>query len=137
MFYGLNPIVRFDRRAHYREPPWCGFLAVVSDVVEIHFANPTHHADCCDRRKAQLRWGDKVAHRLSRRLQQIQAMQTLSDLDFLPCDVDRHDDGTIEVAVTAEISLLLQPRHHPSTQGPTMNAIEIINIVAADLARSS
>ena len=53
------------------------------------------------------RWGPDRARRLSRRLQQLEAMTSLEDLKFMPFDSSEDADGVIEIAVDDDTSLFL------------------------------
>lgn len=53
-------------------------------------------------------FGEELAGRLSRRLQQLEAMTSLNDLSFMPFEFAEHPRGVIEIAVDVEISLFVR-----------------------------
>ena len=63
---------------------------------------------CCHSAEMRRRWGDDLARRISLRLQQLEAMTSLADLDFMPFDVTEDADGIIEIALDDEMSLFLR-----------------------------
>lgn len=54
------------------------------------------------------RWGADRARRLSRRLQQLEAMASLDDLRFMPFDSHDRPDGVVEISVDDDLSLFVR-----------------------------
>jgi len=99
-------------------------------VVVLRFRSDKVRRACCD--LARERWGAVVAHRISRRLQQLEGMTTLADLGFLPFDSYEHDGGVFEVAVADDLALFI--KHEPDTsKGETL----MHTIVITDLRERS
>ncbi len=79
-------------------------------MVVLRFRSDEVRRSSCNFAVMRRLWGPAVARRISRRLQQLEAMTTLADLSFLPFDSYEHDDGTIEVAVADHLALFIEPR---------------------------
>lgn len=88
-------------------------------MLTLRFANDAVWRDCCDGPHMQRRWGLERARHISRRLQQLEAMTALADLDFMPFDSREHDDGLVEVAVDEAVSVFMRhDNHRPQEEGP-------------------
>jgi plasmid maintenance system killer protein len=93
-------------------------------MMVVRFRNDSIRRACCDLAWMHRRWGPDTARSVSRRLQQLEAMETLADLAFLPFDHHKHDNGLIEVAITDQIALVIE--QDPATQpGAPMNTITV------------
>jgi hypothetical protein len=77
-------------------------------MVVLRFRSDEVRRACCDLARMQRLWGPVVARRISCRLQQLEAMTTLAELDFLPFDSYEHDGGVIEVAVAGHLALFIE-----------------------------
>jgi len=93
-------------------------------MVELRFRSDEVWRDCCDLVHMMRRWGQPVAHRVSRRLQQLEAMATAEDLWFLPFASVDHDDGVIEIEVTDGVSIFAV-RGSLDVQGDQVQALTI------------
>jgi hypothetical protein len=102
-------------------------------VVVVEFANSAIRRDCCDLRRMRQAWGIATARRISQRLQQLEAMHSLSDLSFLPFDW-AYTDGAIEVVVDDAVSLLFEVTQ-TSTKVEGMTTI-VIRGLRTKIARS-
>ena len=87
-------------------------------MVVLRFRSDEVRRACCDLARTRRLWGPVVARRVSRRLQQLEAMATLADLHFLPFDSHEHDGGVIEVAVADHLALFIE-------RGPDMSEGEV------------
>lgn len=97
-------------------------------MVVLRFCSDEVRRSCSDLARMRSMHGDAVAHQVSRRLQQLEAMTALSDLDFLPFDSSEHDSGTIEVAVNDRLALFIEPGpDDPEGEGP-MNTLTITGL---------
>jgi hypothetical protein len=74
--------------------------------------------DCCNAARMERRWGPQRARRLSRRLQQLEAMTSLDDLTFMPFHSQERADGVIEIAVDDATSLFMQLMDPLREDGP-------------------
>jgi hypothetical protein len=72
------------------------------------------------------RWGRGVSRRISRRLQQLEAMADLSDLGFMPFASFEREDGVIEVAIDDDVVLLVEPSHTRQREDGPMNPTTIV-----------
>lgn len=102
--------------ARYYEPQW--FTVFEVPVLTLRFSSDAVWRDCCDAPHMRRRWGAERARRISRRLQQLEAMASLVDLEFMPFDVGEGQDGAVEVAVDEGLALSVQPENdHPQEDG--------------------
>jgi hypothetical protein len=74
-----------------------------------------------------------VARRISRRLQQLEAMESLDDLSFAPFNSRDHGNRVIEVVVNEGVSLFIDGSDGGPQEGPAMYTV----IVTAVRARSA
>jgi len=100
-------------------------------VLVVCFEDETLQRDCCDGARMRHRWGPERARRISRRLRQLEAMNSLDDLKFMPFDSDEHRDGVFEIAVDAGVSLFMQRVEQPEEDGPVPNTTVTISRVGA------
>lgn len=77
-------------------------------MVVLLFQSEDVRRACCDLAWMRRLWGPGVARRISRRLQQLEAMTTLADLAFLPFDFHKHENGVIEVAVDDQLAVFIK-----------------------------
>ena len=101
-------------------------------MVVLRFRRDEVRRACCDLANMRRQWGPVVARRISRRLQQVEAMTTLADLSFLPFESVQHADGVFEVAVTNDLALFIE-RGPDAQEGETL----MYTIVITDLRRAS
>jgi len=107
-------------------------------MVVVRFRGADARRACCDLAWMRRRWGPDTARSISRRLQQLEAMESLADLAFLPFDCTWRDDGAFEVAVTGQLALVIEQGPATSERGATMNTITIIGMQdRAAMARTS
>jgi hypothetical protein len=78
---------------------------------------------CCDLAHMRRRFGGETSRQISHRLQQLEALVAIDDLEFLPFDSHRVDGG-IEVTVNTNLSLLLEVSE--STTGELHAMISIV-----------
>lgn len=78
-------------------------------MLVLRFETEAAWRECCDGSEMRRRWGRPLARRISRRLQQIEAMDSLDDLAFMPFGSAVHADGTAEVELDDDMSLFLRP----------------------------
>src|SRR5690348_7909036 len=94
---------RYDEPAWFIVSSWRpGYMAVV------RFDTDDIWRCCSDAAQMRKRWGPDGARAVSRRLQQLQAMRTLSDLRFMPFDSHRLDNGIVEVVINHQLALLVE-----------------------------
>lgn len=107
-------------------------------MLEVRFADESVWRDCCDGGHMFRRWGGEVSRVISRRLQQLEAMTTLDDLDFVPFDSEQHDDGVVLVAVAADVVLVIEPSERRAREDGSMNTTIVVTAVGAlpDVGRS-
>lgn len=96
-------------------------------MVVLRFRSDEVRLACCDLARLRTQWGPVVARRISHRLQQLEAMTTLADLDFLPFDSHEHGGGVIEVAVADHLSLVIE-RPDTSEGGAPMHEIVVAGL---------
>lgn len=88
-------------------------------MVVVEFANSEIRRRCCDLDCMRRAYGAVTARKISQRLQQLEAIQSISDLSFLPFDSSR-SDGFIHVAVDDSLTMLLEtPPNPPEVDGMT------------------
>jgi hypothetical protein len=97
-------------------------------MVVLLFCSDEVWRSCCNATRMRQLWGTAAAHQLSRRLQQLEAMTTLSDLDFLPFAATRLQDGVIEVAVDGRLALILKAEPDESKGDAPMNTITVTGV---------
>lgn len=96
--------------------------------MDLRFRDSDVRRSCCDLRLMRERGGAVAARRLSRRLQQLEAMTSLADLAFLPFVTSETEDGAIEVVVTDHLSLLLERGSTISEEDNLMDTVTIIEV---------
>lgn len=96
-------------------------------MVVLQFGSDDIRRACCDPDWMRRRWGDEATHSLCRRLQQLEAMEAVADLAFLPFD-SLERDGIFEITVTGQLALFIEQRPVTSQQGTLMNTITITGI---------
>ena len=79
-------------------------------MTTIHFESEDVWRSCCDASVMADRYGAANALRISQRLQQLEAMTSMDDLAFLPCD-QRPSHAGYELTITAELVLLISTTH--------------------------
>lgn len=77
-------------------------------MVVLRFSDEKVWRDCCDLAHMRRRWGSTRTRQISHRLQQLDAMTSLADLDFLPLNCQAID-GRVEVDVDDDLVLVLDP----------------------------
>ena len=97
-------------------------------MVVVRFRSDDVRRACCDLAWMRRCWGPDRARAVSRRLQQLEAMETLADLAFLPFDCSEHDGGVFEVAVTDQLALFVERGPGISQRGAPMDTITITGI---------
>ncbi len=107
-------------------------------MVALLFRSDAVRQQCCDLAHMWDGWGPELARRVSRRLQQLEAMSTLDDLAFLPFDSHHNADGRIHVMITAELALAIEPAPETTGRETAMPSITITQVlVTSKAARSS
>jgi hypothetical protein len=96
-------------------------------MVVLRFRSDEVRRACCDLARMRTLWGPAVARRISRRLQQLEAMTTLADLKFLPFDSYEHD-GVIEVAVTDHLAVFIEQGPDTSEGEALMHTIIVTGL---------
>lgn len=89
---------------------------------------------CCDVAHMRKLWGSEVARCVSRRLQQLEAMSTLDDLAFLPCNSYHNTDGRIHVMITPELALTIEPVPEATERETSMPGITVIQVLVTSKA---
>lgn len=84
-------------------------MIFASLMATLRFGSDEARSDCCDLGRMRRRWGGDAARRVSRRLQQLEAVTTLADIAFLPFDSFEHGNGEIEIGVTDDLGLFITP----------------------------
>ena len=102
-------------------------------MVVLRFASEEVRRACSDPVRMRQRWGPTGARQISRRLQQLEAMEAITDLAFLPLYSRSRTDGAIDVDVNDHLTLLVQPGVETSHGGRSVSTI----LVSAVYARSS
>jgi hypothetical protein len=107
-------------------------------MAVVRFCNDEVRRDCSDLAWMRKRWGPIVAHRISRRLQQLEAMTTLTDLSFLPFESFEHAGGVYEVTVSDGLAIFIERGPDTPEGGTLMYTITINGLhEPAKAARSS
>lgn len=86
-------------------------------MIELRFRSSQLRAKCCDRAKGERAFGASGVRSLALRLQQLAAMETPRDLDFLPCKV-RKAGRRLHVAVNREMTIVLSDLGRGKTDPP-------------------
>jgi len=97
-------------------------------LAVVRFRNEEVRRACRDLPGVQRRWGHVVARAISRRLQQLEAMSALADLDFLPFESHEHDNGVFEVEVTEDLALFIEGAQDRSEGEALMFAITVMDL---------
>ena len=95
-------------------------------MAALQFEDDDVWRDCCDLSRMNRRFGPDVSRLISHRLQQLEAMAKVEDLDVLPFD-SSWVDGGVEVTVCPGVSLLLIPQPH-NGEGYDMTTIVVRSI---------
>ncbi len=96
-------------------------------MVILRFNDENVWRDCCDASNMLRRWGAERTHQIAHRLQQLDAMTSLTDLEFLP--LDSHTlDGRVEVDVDDELALVLD-LSTPPRQGDLMATVVVRSLL--------
>lgn len=82
-------------------------------MIVLRFKDEAVRRGCCDLVDMRRRWGESRSRQISHRLQQLEAMTTVADLEFLPLD-SRRVGESIVVSVDDELVILLDPMPAPS-----------------------
>lgn len=80
-------------------------------MAVVRFAGDDVQRRCCDAAHMRRTLGAAAARVVSRRLQQLQAMRSLGDLDFMPFNSRPLDNGMVEVSVVSDLVLHVQEAH--------------------------
>lgn len=99
-------------------------------MLVLRFAGEALWRDCCDAAHMRRRWGPERALHLSQRLQQVEAMMSLDDLEFMSFDSHVRAGGVIEVAVDDDMSLFIRRVDRLQEDGP-LQATVIVSAVGA------
>lgn len=98
-------------------------------MLVVRFDSESVWKDCCNAAHMRRTWGARRALLISMRIQQIEAMNSIEDLAFMPFDHDGPGGGHIEVALDDEMSLfMVVDRGHHSEDGAMHTAITIRRI---------
>ncbi len=89
--------------------------------------------DCCDAPHMRRKWGEPRALRISRRLQQLEAMTSLADLQFMPFDSVDADDGSIDIAIDHDTALTIRI---DDTTHNEEHAVNIVTVLAVNAHRT-
>ncbi|MGH3783099.1 MAG: hypothetical protein ACRDRO_21370 [Pseudonocardiaceae bacterium] len=89
---------------------------------------------CCDLAHMRDVWGPDVARRISRRLQQLEAMSTLDDLAFLPFGSHINTDGHIRVMITPDLTLAIEHAPEATDRETTMPSITVTHVLVTSKA---
>ncbi len=103
----------------------------------LRFASEEAKRACCDAAHMRRAHGPEVARRISRRLQQLEAMESLSDLQFLPFNSLIREDGVVEVSITDQLMLLIQRDASAPERDQLMYQITINGLEARSPAAKS
>lgn len=102
-------------------------------MVVIEFADNEIRRRCCDLDRMRRAYGVTTARKISQRLQQLEAMQSIADLSVLPFD-STQTDGLIHVVVDDSLTMLLTAAHNPP-EVDGMTKIVIQELRAAPASR--
>lgn len=103
-------------------------------MAALQFEDDDVWRDCCDPSRMRRRFGPEVSRLISHRLQQLEAMATVDDLDVLPFD-SLWVDGGVEVTVCPGVSLLLDPQHTGEGYDMTTIVVRSIRMTAQSTQR--
>lgn len=106
-------------------------------MAVLRFASEEAKRACCDAAHLRRAHSPEIARRISRRLQQLEAMESLSDLQFLPFDSVIREDGVVEVAITEQLMLLIQREESAPERDQLMYQITINGLEACSPAAKS
>jgi hypothetical protein len=98
-------------------------------MLTLRFASDSVRRDCCDAPHMRRRWGVGRARLISRRLQQLEAMNSLTDLDFMPFDSREGEDGMVEVALDERLAVFVQRDDDQQQEGGPMGTTIVISAV--------
>lgn len=104
-------------------------------VLVLLFDSDLAWQDCCDGEQMRRKWGADAARRISRRLQQLEAMTTLADLKFMPFDVYDHEEGVVELPVDGAVSVYIKPGSGESAEDRSMHGTIVVMGVRSRVAR--
>lgn len=105
-------------------------------LVTLQFGN-AEAKNCCDHTQLRRRYGATAARVVARRLQQLHAMESLDDLEFLPFNSTRRGP-VIEVTIDDRLTLVLESRPQQEKGRKSMHVILVRELrERADLAKSS
>lgn len=82
-------------------------------------------------------WGVGSAGRLTRRLQQLEAMTSLDDLGFMPFDSEKLAGGVIEIAIDDDLSIFVTAVTPTEEDGHMPGATVRITAVSAKTMTAS
>ncbi|WP_346056490.1 hypothetical protein [Amycolatopsis dongchuanensis] len=102
-------------------------------MMALLFRTDAIRRHCCDLDHMRATWGPDVARCISRRLQQLEAMSTMDDLDFLPFDSYRIADDCIHVMITPDLALVIEPAPE-ATKRDTMPSITVTQVLVTSKA---
>ena len=92
----------------------------------IRFRDDEARRSCCDLGYMRRQFGLDTARQISHRLQQLEAINSIDDLAFLPFG-SRVVDDHLEVTVNDNLSLLLEIPHTTSGRRTSMTTIIIVH----------
>lgn len=108
--------------------------AGVAAMVALLFRTDAIHRQCCDLAYMRDAWGPGLARRISRRLQQLEAMSTLDDLAFLPFDSYHDADGRIHVTIAPDLALAIEPVPETTERETTVYGITVTDVLVTSKA---
>jgi hypothetical protein len=106
----------------------------VTAMVALLFRTDAVRRQCCDLAYMRDRWGPDVARRISRRLQQLEAMSTLDDLTFLPFSSHNNGGGRIHVMITPDLALAIEPAPEATEREATMRSVTVTHVLVISKA---
>ena len=102
-------------------------------MMALLFRTDAIRRQCCDLTHMRGAWGSETARRISRRLQQLEAMSTLDDLAFLPFASYYNSDGRVHVMITSDLALVIEPAPE-ATERDTMPSITVTQVLVTSKA---
>lgn len=97
-------------------------------MAVVRFSRAATRRACCDDETMLQAWGQATTRAMHRRLQQLEAMTSVEDLAFLPCDSYEREDGRFVVGVTEHLSLVIE-QDTETTEGMTMKTIVVTALI--------
>jgi hypothetical protein len=106
-------------------------------MVVLRFRSDEVKRSCCNLASMHKLWGPVAAGRISHRLQQLEAMETLSDLNFLPLDWAEHDNGQFEIEISDHLSLFVERGPETSQGEAPMYTVTVVGLHARSMVAST